>query len=214
MALASQIDAAVRQRRKPIGLLVFDRQVVIAPGDEPDEETLRSFAVGLCDAAIRHTCTANEPNPGDPCTHPDHKRDVDDARQALILAGIVPDPIPSADANRRISRDVTPIPEVIRAAKRREAEAKNPPAPLPDLSWQLNAACRGEDPELFHGPDGERAQERIVREAHAKAICMSCPVVSDCRKYAMENREQGVWGGLNDEDRTNVRRRRALKKAA
>lgn len=39
------------------------------------------------------------------------------------------------------------------------------------------------------------------------SICRSCSVMETCRDYARRNREQGFWGGENDEERTNARRR-------
>src|ERR1700735_902472 len=74
--------------------------------------------------------------------------------------------------------------------------------PRPNWGWQDDAACRGEDLLLFFGPDGERQPEREVRERKAKAICMSCPVRSECLNYAVSRPEKyGTWGGLNEEER-------------
>lgn len=208
MALPSQIDAAVRTHRRPIGQQAFDRFVIVQPDSDDSDEERADAAQFVKRLGNRHACT------GTSCMHPRHTEDVAATNQALILAGLAPDPVPSQDANRRISRDVTPLPGASRAKKRREAEAKNPPAPLPDLTWQLGASCRGKDPDLFHAPDGERAQERIVREAKAKAVCMGCPVASACLEYALEKREQGVWGGTSDEERTSLRRRRTWREKA
>jgi WhiB family transcriptional regulator, redox-sensing transcriptional regulator len=78
------------------------------------------------------------------------------------------------------------------------------------MSWQDRAACVGTDTQLFFGPDGERGQEREIREAKAKAICALCPVRAQCLDYALTNSiKQGIWGGLNCEERAWERRRRA-----
>jgi WhiB family transcriptional regulator, redox-sensing transcriptional regulator len=77
------------------------------------------------------------------------------------------------------------------------------------MNWQDRAACRGTNARLFFGPDGERPQDREVREARAKAICALCPVREQCLDYALRNAvKHGIWGGLSTEERTRERRRR------
>lgn len=73
------------------------------------------------------------------------------------------------------------------------------------MEWRQNAACLDEDPELFF-PDGTTgaAFDQIQR---AKAVCRRCPVVRECLQWALDhNQEAGVWGGLNEEERRNIRR--------
>jgi len=78
------------------------------------------------------------------------------------------------------------------------------------MSWLDRAACKGMNAQLFFGPDGERWQDREVREAKARAICALCPVREQCFDYALRNSiKHGIWGGLNGEERTRERRRRA-----
>lgn len=68
--------------------------------------------------------------------------------------------------------------------------------------WALRGACRDADPELFFTPEGERGTDRRLREAEAKAICHACPVLTECRAAALEERiPYGVWGGLSEADR-------------
>jgi WhiB family redox-sensing transcriptional regulator len=69
--------------------------------------------------------------------------------------------------------------------------------------WQEQARCRGADPVLFFGPNAfEPKHERAEREDAAKAICALCPVVFECRDWAIEHGEAyGVWGGLGENDR-------------
>jgi hypothetical protein len=38
-------------------------------------------------------------------------------------------------------------------------------------------------------------------------VCLTCPVLLPCRDYARRHREQGFWGGENDEQRIELRRR-------
>ncbi len=62
------------------------------------------------------------------------------------------------------------------------------------------AACRGEDPELFFpvtetGPGARQ----VVR---AKAVCARCPVSPACLAYALKNGlAHGVFGGLTGSER-------------
>jgi WhiB family redox-sensing transcriptional regulator len=79
--------------------------------------------------------------------------------------------------------------------------------------WQFDAACRGEDSSLFFAPSYfERREEKDRREAKAKAICERCPVRSMCLDYALRVREaHGIWGGLNEFERRQLLRQRALQ---
>lgn len=90
------------------------------------------------------------------------------------------------------------------------ADARRLPIPVSEQwDWQLQAACQGKDEVFFH-PDGERGRDRARREALAKEICTSCPVLLTCRRHALETGEPyGTWGGLSERDRaaaTNDRR--------
>ena len=80
------------------------------------------------------------------------------------------------------------------------------PGPALDLwEWQLEGACRTEDTELFFHPEGERGPSRSGREAAAKAVCATCPVIAACREHALSAREPyGVWGGLSEHDREQI----------
>ena len=80
------------------------------------------------------------------------------------------------------------------------------PVPLiENWEWQLLGACRSEDTELFFHPEGERGPARRNRDAAAKAICGSCPVLDQCRRHALAVREPyGVWGGLTEDDREAI----------
>jgi WhiB family redox-sensing transcriptional regulator len=77
------------------------------------------------------------------------------------------------------------------------------PVPVSEnWEWQLLGSCRGVDSELFFHPEGERGPRRANREAAAKAVCRTCPVVAACRAHALAVREPyGVWGGLAEHER-------------
>lgn len=72
--------------------------------------------------------------------------------------------------------------------------------------WMSEASCK-EQTQVFFAPHGEQADGRERREAIAMTICRSCDVIMECRDYARRNREQGFWGGENDDERVTVRRR-------
>ena len=75
--------------------------------------------------------------------------------------------------------------------------------------WHKKAACRGADPRLFHGPDGEGQIERAAREARAKAFCDRCPVRLDClESEAWRPLQFGVFGGLGEDERKALRTKR------
>ena len=55
-------------------------------------------------------------------------------------------------------------------------------------------------------------RHNFAREAVAKAICRSCPVLEECREYSLEVREgHGIWGGLNEMERRAMLRQRAAE---
>jgi WhiB family redox-sensing transcriptional regulator len=116
-----------------------------------------------------------------------------DRSKSLGHPDFVPPPMPKAGQG-----------QVLNA---RRAAAKTPHTAA-SWSWQDHAACQGEDAGLFFAPDGEQRPERDGRERRAKAICARCPVRHKCLDAAIERREVGVWGGLNDDERQSERRRR------
>lgn len=69
--------------------------------------------------------------------------------------------------------------------------------------WRTRGACLTEDPETFfpHPSDLDGIEA-------AKAICRGCPVVEVCASYALDTRQRdGVWGALDEADRTRALRR-------
>jgi WhiB family transcriptional regulator, redox-sensing transcriptional regulator len=78
--------------------------------------------------------------------------------------------------------------------------------------WMSAAVCAG-NTELFFPPHGEQPDAREKREAIAITFCRQCPVLIPCRDYARENREQGFWGGENDDARQAARRSASRRQA-
>ena len=74
-----------------------------------------------------------------------------------------------------------------------------------EWDWQLHSACRGVDSSIFFSPDGERGRARARRERQAKELCRECPVIIDCRTYALSFGEPyGVWGGMTEGERYSL----------
>ena len=72
--------------------------------------------------------------------------------------------------------------------------------------WQLSANCREQDSALFFNPEGERGPTRDRRDDAAKAICLGCPVLRDCRAHALAiDGLHGVWGGMSRADRDDLK---------
>lgn len=93
--------------------------------------------------------------------------------------------------------------------------AISPLARAANSSWHSEARCRqpGVDPEIFF-PVGETGPAlRLIREA--KTLCAQCPVIAQCRDYALRAGEpDGIWGGLTTTERRRVRRRRPVSVVA
>jgi WhiB family redox-sensing transcriptional regulator len=93
----------------------------------------------------------------------------------------------------------------IRSRARRAAYTPAIRIVQPRPNWFDQAACKGEDPGLWH-PDGLRNQ---TAAAQAVAICRTCPVRTDCLEHALEHDEWlGVWGGTQPAERHRIAARR------
>ena len=67
--------------------------------------------------------------------------------------------------------------------------------------WAARAACLRLDPDALF-VEG-------VAQNWAKAICIGCPVRTECLADALDNRiEFGVWGGMTERERRALLRRR------
>ncbi len=73
----------------------------------------------------------------------------------------------------------------------------------PEQGWRQDAACRNLAIDQFF--PSEEDEEGINA---AKAICDDCPVADACLQYALvTNQTEGVWGGLDANERRRMRRR-------
>jgi WhiB family redox-sensing transcriptional regulator len=67
------------------------------------------------------------------------------------------------------------------------------------------AACAGTHTEVFYPPDGMQGYQKRAWEKVAKSICVTCPVVLECRKHAVENNEEGIWGATTGDERKGMK---------
>lgn len=77
------------------------------------------------------------------------------------------------------------------------------------MDWRDRALCRDEDPEMFFpvSTAGSAA-------ARAKAVCAACTVARQCLSWALDNSQDvGIWGGLDENERRALKRRRARVRA-
>ncbi|MFI6677333.1 WhiB family transcriptional regulator [Kribbella sp. NPDC050470] len=75
------------------------------------------------------------------------------------------------------------------------------------MNWLFRAACRSEDPELFFpiGTTGPAVQQVEA----AKTVCRRCEVIDSCLEWALRTgQDAGVWGGLSELERRDLKRRR------
>jgi hypothetical protein len=79
--------------------------------------------------------------------------------------------------------------------------------------WQARAGCRDVDPELFF-PVAEAGPELVRQETRAKRVCRGCPVLAECREFAVAELAHGVAGGLGGSERRAIRARRPVPAAS
>ena len=74
--------------------------------------------------------------------------------------------------------------------------------------WHDRAACAGMDDFVFFGSSdpNERPAYTLTDIAKAREVCRSCPVLEQCLRAAIENREEyGVWAGTTVNQRKDIR---------
>ncbi|MEU0691710.1 WhiB family transcriptional regulator [Streptomyces uncialis] len=72
-----------------------------------------------------------------------------------------------------------------------------------DSDWQERALCAQTGSEFFFPEPGSSVRE-------AKRICRMCDMREACLRYALANDERfGVWGGLSEKERLDLRRETA-----
>ena len=66
--------------------------------------------------------------------------------------------------------------------------------------WRDRGACLVVPTEVFFPGRGQSVEP-------AKAVCRACPVLAQCREYALGISDlKGIWGGLAEDERQRLRR--------
>ncbi|MGH3149302.1 MAG: WhiB family transcriptional regulator [Streptosporangiaceae bacterium] len=66
-------------------------------------------------------------------------------------------------------------------------------------AWMSQGACRDANPDLFFPVAAKGATLRDI--ARAKTVCRRCAVRLACLAYAVENGQEGIWGGTTNDER-------------
>lgn len=75
--------------------------------------------------------------------------------------------------------------------------------------WRMKAECRDMDPEIWF-PVGTSGPA-LRQIAEAKAVCFRCEVAADCLAFALATgQDAGIWGGMTEDERRALLRRRSL----
>lgn len=79
--------------------------------------------------------------------------------------------------------------------------------------WTADAACADAEPDLFH-PEGHPGVVLILT-AEAKTYCARCQVSARCLAESLARADPwGVWGGLDEDERAALLRRRRERERA
>lgn len=84
------------------------------------------------------------------------------------------------------------------------ALAKLPRPIVEEWTWQQRGRCQNLPSEVFFPEDAARKSRR-AGEARAKRICLSCPVLDECREHAIRTPEPyGIWGATTPRERLDL----------
>jgi WhiB family redox-sensing transcriptional regulator len=73
-------------------------------------------------------------------------------------------------------------------------------------AWRDSAAlCNGMGSDVFYPPEGLTGRARVRHVHRAKEICLHCPVLDECRSYALAAQEAfGIWGATTPQERRAI----------
>lgn len=111
----------------------------------------------------------------------------------------------SGDSNIRWMENQTPPWAPARRIRRPIGGKVDPDdifANLDAPQWMEEGLCAQTDPESFFPEKGGSTKL-------AKAVCVGCPVKTECLEFALEHDERyGIWGGLSERERRVLKRQR------
>ena len=70
-----------------------------------------------------------------------------------------------------------------------------------DVKWE-HASCVGINTDLFFM---ENPAEAALVGPTIRRMCAECPILAECREYAIWHERQGFWGGLTARERDLIR---------
>ena len=69
------------------------------------------------------------------------------------------------------------------------------------MNWRQHGLCAQTDPDVFYPEKGGTSRP-------AKQVCATCPVRDECLDFAVATDERwGIWGGLTERERRQLKRR-------
>lgn len=116
-------------------------------------------------------------------------------------------PPPWAVKSRRVTVPVVVVPVPAVWTHELVADALGVDAPTEHTDgdeWRRHAPCLGIDADVFFPQRGEDV-------GSARRVCAGCPVKVQCLTFALnENEHYGIWGGLSERQRRQLRRGRRV----
>lgn len=89
-----------------------------------------------------------------------------------------------------------------------------------DVEWE-KASCTSATTKLFfptYATSGHPVASRVTVKhrtvpSNVAAICNSCEIRKECRQWGIHHELYGIWGGLSDYEREEIRRRLGIKRS-
>ena len=121
------------------------------------------------------------------------------------------------DTRELISRDGSSVKSM--PGRRAREKMSDLVLELPDFE---NASCKGIGHQAFYddGLEVEAAidqddtiwsSNRPVQHAYLRRMCLSCPVVQECREWGIKRERYGFWGGMTATERESERIMRGIR---
>lgn len=73
----------------------------------------------------------------------------------------------------------------------------------------VDVPCRGRS-DLFFPEEVRSAVGRAIL-VEAREVCFGCEVREECLEYALQFEEWGIWGGMSEQERNRLRRKRGIR---